>query len=136
MKLKYTNNLSELKRLAKDIESFGNQENLSIDVIYALNLCLDEIITNIIMHGINAEPSESSVELDLEKCNGMVTACIKDQGLAFNPLTDMPRPVDINSNVEERPIGGLGIYFLEQYMDGMKYERQHNKNVLTLTKHT
>ena len=41
---------------------------------------------------------------------------------------------DINQGVEERPIGGLGIYLVKQIMDEVYYERKNNKNILTLIK--
>jgi anti-sigma regulatory factor (Ser/Thr protein kinase) len=56
----------------------------------------------------------------------------EDEGVPFNPL-EMPAP-EMNVPLEERKIGGLGIFLVRQIMDEVKYERVNNKNKLTLYK--
>ena len=61
-----------------------------------------------------------------------LTVSFTDSGKAFNPL-EKPDP-DITLSVEEREIGGLGIFLTKKYMDSVLYERKDNQNVLTITK--
>ncbi|MCP4452100.1 MAG: ATP-binding protein, partial [Planctomycetes bacterium] len=58
---------------------------------------------------------------------------VADQGPAFDPL-DRPDP-DTTLSVDDRAIGGLGIFLTKQMMDDVSYERRQGKNVLTLVKH-
>jgi len=57
---------------------------------------------------------------------------IIDDGLPFDP-TNRPMP-DVTLSAEDREIGGLGIYLIQQIMDTVKYSRIDNNNILTLTK--
>lgn len=134
MKFTYTNNISELKKLASDIEVFAETYQLEPKIVYALNLCLDEVLTNIISYGLNEKIKDPIIELDLSFNNNLVIATISDPGVAFNPLKTIEAPPDTASSIEDRSIGGLGVYFLEQYMDKVEYNRENNLNVLTLTK--
>ena len=58
---------------------------------------------------------------------------IKDQGTPYNPLTERKVP-DLTAPIEERSLGGLGIYFFTQIMDQVSYNREPDANVLTLIK--
>lgn len=72
-----------------------------------------------------------SVELKLE--NDVLHATLKDNGIPFNPL--IPRDSHLDADVDERPIGGLGIFLTHTFMDHIAYERQENTNVLKLESH-
>lgn len=134
MQFSYTNNLSELKKLASDIESFAITYQLPPKIIYALNLCLDEVLTNIISYGLDNKLEDPTIQLDLSFNNNQVIAKISDPGIPFNPLKTAPPAPDTHSSIEDRNIGGLGVYFLEQYMDNVEYNRSDNHNILTLIK--
>lgn len=134
MQFSYTNNISELKKLASDIETFAETYQLKPKVIYALNLCLDEVLTNIISYGLKECAPNSKIQLELKINNNHIMAIISDPGVPFDPLQLIDDLPDTSSSIEDRTIGGLGVYFLEQYMDKVDYERKGNLNVLTLTK--
>ena len=57
---------------------------------------------------------------------------ISDSGIPFDP-TQQPE-ADVSLSVDEREIGGLGIYLVRQLMDRIVYKREDEKNILTLTK--
>ena len=57
---------------------------------------------------------------------------ISDNGMEFDP-TDRPEP-DITSGVEDRPIGGLGIFLVKNIMDSVTYRREKGVNILKLIK--
>ena len=57
---------------------------------------------------------------------------VEDDGHPFNPL-DRPAP-DLSKPVNERPIGGLGIYMMRKALDGMDYRRADGKNILVMIK--
>lgn len=135
MKYTYKNDLSELNKLAEDIKSFCKSEEISQKITYEFNLCLDEILTNIISYGLKEIPKgQEKITLDLILQNNQVTAIMEDNAIPYNPLNEKNRNPDITSGVDKREIGGLGIYFLEQYMDKVEYQHFDGKNRLTLTK--
>ena len=57
---------------------------------------------------------------------------VSDTGVPFDPTKKAE--VDTTLSAEERPIGGLGIHLVRQLMDEVHYERQGDKNILTLVK--
>ncbi len=132
MKFHYRNNLRELESLANDIKTFCTENKVSEKVAYSMNLCLDEILTNIISYGINNKPEES-ILVELTVNEHIFIAKVTDHGTPFNPVLQHKEP-DIKADIDHRPIGGLGVYFLEKYMDKIEYSRDETSNILILEK--
>lgn len=132
MRFTYQNDLSELNTLAQNLEAFGEQEDLNPAMVNAFNLCLDEIVTNIISYGFD-DADTHQITLDIEREDDLVTAVVEDPGKEFNPLTDAKEP-DLDASIEDREIGGLGIFFLKQMMDELDYQRVDGRNRLTMKK--
>ena len=72
--------------------------------------------------------------MDIEAILGRETLrfIISDSGKPFDP-TAAPE-ADVTLGVEDRPIGGLGIYLVRNIMDVVSYERTDGKNILSMTK--
>lgn len=132
MKYVYTNDLKELEKIAADIESFAEAEAISPAVAHAFNLCLDEIFTNIVSYAFG-DDGQHEVLIELRREGEDVVAVVSDAGQSFNPLTDSKEP-DLESDIEDRDIGGLGIFFVKELMDAVDYQRDGDRNVLTLRK--
>ena len=96
-----------------------------------LNLVLEELVTNIIFYGY-VDTNEHKIIIDLSRDNSIFRMQIEDDAKEFNPLL-MAEP-NIENSIEDRKIGGLGIFFVRKIMDTMTYERVDNKNILTMTK--
>ena len=62
----------------------------------------------------------------------MVSAEVEDDGRPFDPLA-VPEP-DIEKSIDERKVGGLGIYLVRTLMDSLEYERRSDKNLLIMKK--
>jgi anti-sigma regulatory factor (Ser/Thr protein kinase) len=120
--------VAELKRLAGWIEGFTEQRTSS-DVSFAIQLCLEEAVANIIMYGAaRDDPLEIAVELERNGAN--LVARIEDNGRQFDP-TRAPPPVPARS-LEEAKIGDVGIHLMRSFATGMDYERRDGRNRLTL----
>jgi len=125
------NNVSELKKINHILEVFVKSNNLSSQVLFALNLSIEEILTNIITYGFE-DSSEHVILLRLEKGDGLINIKIEDDGKPFNPLDyDDPDP---DKPLEDREMGGLGIFLVKSYMDDLQYQREENKNLISMTK--
>lgn len=92
---------------------------------------LDELLANVVMHGVGAQ-ANGFARLTVQLLPDAVQVEVADNGPAFDPLA-RDRP-DTTLSIEERPIGGLGIYLVQRLVDDVRYDRDDAHNVLTLTK--
>ena len=130
LNLTLKNDLSELARLAAAIESHGESCGWPMKWVMNLNISLDELITNIVSYGY-LDSDEHEIRVTLTDRNGSLVTVLEDDGLEFNPFVSAPEP-DLDASVEERRIGGLGVYFVKSLMDEATYERVDNLNRITL----
>lgn len=130
VKIIYNNTVSELSKLAEDVAFFGLKNQLDEATIYNINLCVEEILVNIIRYGF-ADKSYHPIEVDMECQEKRIKITIKDEGLPFNPLKDAPAP-SLHSSLAERPEGGLGVFLLKELMDDLSYKREGSSNILTM----
>lgn len=103
--------------------------------LFQIDLAVEEIFVNISHYAYSPDKGTVQIECSAEKtadAPAKVTVSFTDSGKAFNPL-EKPDP-DITLSVEEREIGGLGIFLTKKYMDSVLYERKDNQNILTFTK--
>lgn len=125
------NDLAEISRLAEGIEMFCAPLEPGPKDLMAVQLAVEEAVTNVINHGYaDGQPHTFTVELALEERR--LTTVITDDAPAYDPLA---RPeVDTSRPLEEREIGGLGVHLLKKLMDSARYERRDGRNVLTLVR--
>jgi len=132
MTVTLVNDQSEIERLGRLVEAFGEAEGLPPESIFSVNLALDEVVTNIIRYAHDDDQREHPIFVRLALEGGVLTAQVEDDGRAFNPL-EAPVP-DIEASIEERPIGGLGIHLVRSVMSSVEYRREDGRNVLTMQK--
>jgi anti-sigma regulatory factor (Ser/Thr protein kinase) len=122
------NDVAELERLAGWIEGFTRQST-SPDVLFAVQLCLEEAVANIIMYG-GARDDALVIAVELERNCGTLVARIEDNGRQFDP-TRAPPPAPAAS-LDEAKVGDVGIHLMRSFANGMDYERRDGHNRLTL----
>lgn len=94
-----------------------------------LNIAVEEIFANVASYAY--PPKEGNVEVSFKIYDGnQVEMKFIDAGKPYNPL-EKPDP-DITLSVEDRPIGGLGIFMVKNYMDEINYAYENGNNVLTI----
>lgn len=125
------NDISEVERLSTFIEELGKDFTLGPDVIFNLNLVLEEAVVNIINYAYPKEKNES-IYLSASLYGSSIVFTLTDTGKEFDPTT-VP-DADITLSADDREIGGLGIFLIRHIMNEVKYERIEGKNVLTLQK--
>jgi len=102
------------------------------DAVDDLVLAVDEVVTNVIMHGY--QNREGTVDVEIERKGDDAIVRVRDQAPPFDP-TRVPEP-DLNVPLEERPVGGLGVFLIRQMVDEMRYRAGiQGGNELTLIKH-
>ncbi len=126
------NKICELDRIRDFLQSLCRDFGIDHDLFSMLNLATEEWVVNVISYAYPAD-TEAQIELSAMVADGILTLVVKDQGLPFDP-THYPE-ADVESALDERPIGGLGIHLVRNIMDTMFYERTADGyNILTLTK--
>jgi serine/threonine-protein kinase RsbW len=125
------NDRAEIERLGHLVEQFADRNDLSSETAFHVNLALDEVVTNVIMHGYR-DAGRHEILVRLELGIETLTVQVEDDGRPFNPM-DVPPP-DLELGIEDRPIGGLGIHFVRSVMTSVDYRRAGGHNVLTMLK--
>lgn len=125
------NDISELNRLVAFLEKLEEEWNLPPSVIPPVNLALEEALSNVIFYAFEKN-TEHEIRLDLERKDSAMVIVLTDEGKPYDP-TQKEDP-DLHLSVEERPIGGLGIFLIRQVMNEVAYNRVNNKNQLTMVK--
>ena len=126
------NNISEVDRLHRSVSQFCRKHGLSPEIEGDLSLALEEILVNVIRHG-HPEGGKHEIQVRLSLQQDWVIATVEDDGMPFNPL-EAPEP-DLDSPLETRPIGGLGIHLVRNITDSWEYHRSEGRNRLVVRKH-
>jgi len=121
--------LEELTRLAEAVEHLGEEDCWSPGLVGKVNLVLEELAINTINHGHDGGLHQ--ISFSFNSTDVALTIEMVDDGKPFDPLTDAPVP-DVNAPMEERPIGGLGVFLVRKLMDELTYRREEGRNHLTL----
>ena len=107
--------------------AMAGQAGVPEDRVAAIDLCIVELVTNIVSHSYRGEPGEIRLDLDLDGEAAVLT--VTDTGPAFDPLS-VPAPV-VAASIEEAPIGGLGIQMVRSSASACEYARRDGRNVFT-----
>jgi serine/threonine-protein kinase RsbW len=118
------NDLAELDRLASWIEQWAGRI-VPPDTSFALQLCLEEAVANIIMHG-TSEEHQSGIAIELERDGETLRARVEDCGRRFDPTRF--RPPEPATSLDTARVGDLGIHLMRSFADGMRYERRGRRN--------
>ena len=89
-------------------------------------IILDEIVSNIVRCS-----GASGFALGLGQTDAGLEMVFTDDGKAFDPLTEVVTP-DITAGVEDRGIGGLGIFMVKKMSKSVSYRREGDENILTV----
>jgi sigma-B regulation protein RsbU (phosphoserine phosphatase) len=126
--------LEDLPLIVSCVEEISRTWNLSSKASMEVNLVLEELFTNIVFYAF-ADKKEHKIDIIFELLSpGLLQIRIEDDGRHFD-LLEASEEVKTDGPLEERKIGGLGIHFVKQMMDGMKYTRKGGKNCVLLIKH-
>lgn len=120
--------LGELDRLGAWVHAVEKEIGLVPDVAFALELCLEEAVVNIIMYG---DAESGDIRITVKRSRSGLEVRIEDDGCSFDPTT-VPAPSHPRS-LEDASAGNLGIHLIRSFSTEMRYERNSGLNTLTLT---
>ncbi|MEI6070018.1 MAG: ATP-binding protein, partial [Methylococcaceae bacterium] len=120
--------LDEIKKLADAVNSVLPDYNLT----FFANLCLEELITNIIHHGLK-DAVDRFIQIQISLADEWLEIIIKDDAPRFDPFMQTTKPnLELDSN--ERQIGGLGIHMVKKLMDDVHAYYDGTGNLIVLHK--
>ncbi len=124
------NNLDAIRDFVGQI---AEQAGFSGKDVYAIQLATDEACSNVIEHAYKGIQG-GSIEISCNVHGDTLTIIVHDHGLEFD-ITRVKKP-DLSRKLEEREIGGLGIYLIQKLMDEVHFESSAKTgNYLTMVKH-
>ena len=118
--------LDSLGSIAEYVMAAAASAGLDKRASYRLRLAVDEIATNIIVHGYANAGRQGVLELRADIDDRALTIAIDDTGVTYDPR-QAPIP-DISLPLEQRPVGGLGVYLAMRSVDEFFYEQLGDRN--------
>ena len=97
-----------------------------------IDVAVEELFVNIAHYAYPSGDGEAVIYVDANASSKEVQITFEDEGIPYDPLKN--EDPDITLSVEDRPIGGLGIFMVKKSMDDVSYEYSDGKNRLTIKK--
>jgi len=123
--------ISELEDLALALHNIAETLHLSDTLENQLNLILEELYANSVNYAFS-NVAEPMVSVELSVMDDTLHIAYRDNGPAFNPLDKQAPNLDLS--VEDRPIGGLGIFFVKSLTDEVTYRYADGLNQILMMK--
>ena len=120
------NDRAEIARVGMAVERMVAAEDLGPRHSYAIELALDELVTNVVCHSACGQ-----IEVTLAIGTDRVTLTVADDGYPYDPLLAPDPP--LTEPLETRRVGGLGIHLVRSLMDDVRYRRDGDRNIVTCT---
>ncbi|MPM97934.1 Serine-protein kinase RsbW [bioreactor metagenome] len=102
------------------------------DLAFAANLCLEELATNPIQHGLQGA-QDRRIHVRLSISDEWLEILLKDDAPPFDPFSEAPAPA-LEADVDARPIGGLGVHLVKTMMDDVRAYYDGSGNLIVLLK--
>lgn len=122
--------LASLQPLLAFVLSHAEAAGFGSDRLREIELVMEEVLVNVFNYAYPGEPGDVGVTCDVTT-EGRLRIEIADAGVPFDPLNR--NDPDLEVDLAERGIGGLGIFFVKRLIGDVRYRREGGQNILTLT---
>lgn len=112
-----------------ELEAIGCPFNIQMKV----DIVIDEVFSNIVFYAYRGTVGSVTIRTETTSDPGSLTLTFIDSGIPYNPLN--AEEPDVTLSVEERKVGGLGIFIVKKTMDEVDYEYSGGRNILRLKKY-
>lgn len=124
--------VENIERVTQFVDELLEANDCSMKAQMQIDIAIDELFSNIAYYAYKPNTGMATVRVEFTDKPKTVSVSFTDEGIQYNPLErDDP---DVTLSVDERQIGGLGIYMVKKSMDGMDYRYEDGKNILTIKK--
>ena len=131
LSIQLSNNRPEIRNLRNRFDIFAKDNKIPEKAIHDVQLALDEIVTNTIEYGYE-DDDKHLIDIKFTFNKESLKITIIDDANPYNIL-DKENP-DTSLSLEDKPIGGLGIYLVKHLMTNIDYDYRDGKNHILLTK--
>lgn len=122
--------LDALEPLGDFVRAAASDAGFDSTVAGRLHLAVDEVATNVITHAYEERGLKGEIHLIAETDSAALRIHLEDTGVPYDP-TKQEDPADLDLPLEERGIGGLGIFLAKRSVDAFLYERRGDRNRVT-----
>lgn len=109
--------VDDLARIADFISEALEECGVDARAAYQIQMAVDEAASNVVLHGYGGRPGR--LEIEIECSDSDIEIHILDWGKSFDP-DSIPEP-DVGAPLEQRPVGGLGLFFMRKFMDELEF---------------
>ncbi len=120
--------IASLGTIAHFVEDAAAEAGLERMAAYRLRLAVDEIATNIITYGYSDTRAAPAIMLECRITDVQIIIRLIDRGRVFDPLSISTDPDDLTKPLQERRVGGLGVFLAKSCVDDFRYERVQDAN--------
>lgn len=131
VRLEISNSPGEYEPARDRLLELFQSAGLSDETVGDLEIILEELLVNVISYAYD-EAGSGTIQVAAIVNGSSVTLEFRDRGREFNPL-ERETP-DLDVDIDDRPIGGLGIFLVTELASSVNYERVGNENVLRVVK--
>ena len=122
--------LAELIRLSAWVDDAGAKLGLSVSRLYAVQLCLEELVANIVLHARAAEPAKLAIAVTLSPSSSGLEIKVDDNGMMFDPT--VAAESSPAHSLADAPLGGLGLVLVRRFTSSFQYRRDNGWNRVTV----
>ena len=122
---------SEIPSVHEALDKFVCQRGFAKKDFARLHVALEEHLTNIVSYAYRPG-QHGTIRVRLKLADGSLLVELADDGRPYNPLA--APEVDTALPLEDKPVGGLGVFLIRKNVDHLEYKRVENQNVLLLEK--
>ena len=124
--------IENVDKVTEFVNEVLEEKECPLKVQMQLDVAIDEIFGNIAYYAYGKGSGNSTIQIEMEDNPPKITLTFIDQGIPYNPLEN--KDPDITLDIEDREIGGLGIFLVKKTMDELSYEYADGQNILTMKK--
>ena len=124
--------IDNLSRVLAFVDEQLEMYNCSHKALVQIEIAVEEIFVNIAHYAYKPKVGAATIKCEVTKDPFQVLIEFQDNGYKYNPLEK--EDPDVTLGIEERSIGGLGIYMVKKSMSQVDYRYEDGKNILTMKK--
>ena len=124
--------IENVDKVTEFVNEVLEEKDCPLKVQMQLDVAIDEIFGNIAYYAYGKGRGNATIQIEMEDNPPKITLTFIDQGIPYNPLES--KDPDITLYIEDREIGGLGIFLVKKTMDELSYEYVDGQNILTMKK--
>lgn len=124
--------VGDLGQIADWVSAAAEDCGFDARTAYQIQMAVDEACSNVILHGYDGRPGR--LEIEIECAARFLEIRVRDWGRSFDP--ESVSPPDVQAPLDERPIGGLGLFFMRKFMDELEFNFDAERgNLLRMRRH-